>query len=198
MPRLSAEDFYELSPDGEIRRWSRAHWGFEDRGVVEFCSPVEPYRDGCAPPGPPPPAYIAQLAANFLVGGFLERSAAFQLVAPALAGVLASLLAGSVDTAGLAVRLRRSSELAGGFAAVRVGLIRGEVEVAWTAIRKPGVTTLGAPDPSGLHYAEGLEFADWKFPASRHFQGRETLAADQSRWHDLLAEHFAEDLRELL
>jgi hypothetical protein len=198
MSRLSAEDFYELSPKGDIRRWSRAHWGLEDRGVVEFCAPVGPYRDGCPPSGAPPGAYIAQLRTNFLVAGFLEHSAAFQLAAPALAGVLQSLLAESPDTAGLAVRLRRTPELGGGVAVIRAGLRRGEVEVARTAIRRPGVRTTGSPDPLGLHYTEGLELADWKFSSDRYFRGRAVLALGQSRWLDLLAEHFAPDLRELL
>ena len=200
MARLSAEDLYELSPIGEIRRWSRAHWGFEDRGLVEFCAPVEPYRDGCPARTrlAPPTDYLAQLRANFTIRNFLDRCSAFQLTAPALAGVLQSLLAEDSGPADVVVQLRRTPELAGGLAAIRVSLRWGEVEVAWSAIRRPGVKTMGTPTPSGLHYAEGLEFTDWKFPAARYFRGREVLASGQARWRELLAEHFAANLCELL
>jgi len=200
MPRLSAQDFYELAPDGEVRRWSRAHWGLEDLGIVEFCDPVEPYRDGCPDFGATPAGYLAQLEFNFVVKAFLDHSAAFQLQAPALAGTLQSLLAETPETSGLAVTLRRSPELAGGIAAIRIDLSRNGAEMARTAIRKPGVTTIGESDPPNLHYEQGLEFADWDFNFSpdAHFRGAAALVAGRPRWQDLLTDRFAGDLLALL
>ena len=198
MPRLSAQDFYELSPDGEVRRWSRAHWISGGQGVVEFCDPVEPYFDDCPVFDAPPSSYLAQLGANFLVKDFLARSAAFQALAPALAGTLQSLLAEIPETSGLGLVLRRSPELAGGIAAIDVSLSRNGAEVAHTAIRKPGVTTMGEPDPPNLHYAQGLEFADWAFSSDRRFRGAEALVAGRARWQDLLTDRFTQELRELL
>jgi hypothetical protein len=198
MPRLSAEDFYELCPGGEIRRWSRAHWGLEDRGLVEFCAPVEPYRDGCPAFGSAPASYLAQMRVNFVVEGFLRRSPDFQLMAPALSGIIQASLQGGPSN-GLTVRMRRIPELAGGMASIKVSLISDGSEVARMPIRRPGITTMGTPDPPNLHYLGGLELADWEFATDQDFPGRDDLEyGRQSDRLDVLADCFALDLRIIL
>ena len=89
-------------------------------------------------------------------------------------------------------------------AAIEVELSRNGVLVAKAAIRKPGITIDGEPDPPNLRYAQGLELADWVFPGNaesfsgRPFRGVEALSGGQSTWQDLLLDRFVLELLELL
>jgi len=198
MPGLSAEDFYELAPDGEVRRWSRIHWGDKQRGTLKFCVPVEPYRD-CPAFAAPPSDYPQAAADRFKV--FLGQSSGFQLLAPALAASLRPLLEEDPEISNLCIVLRRAPHPFDPIddpLRISVELSRDGFLKAIMSIYKPGGVAPEDFDPPDLHYAEELGFSDWSFDSFHRIPERKALKAMRSRWQNLLIDRFAADLRELL